>query len=109
MREARHVAVGHERCAAVLFDAWRMPAVLIGAVRHHHDPLRAPDPYRRLAAAVNLGEALAVRCDINLDPLADAEQADLLALLDLVPDELLQVQQQLPERLDALRLSLSGS
>ena len=34
MREARHVAVGHERCAAVLFDAWRMPAVLIGAVRH---------------------------------------------------------------------------
>jgi hypothetical protein len=54
------------------------------------------------------GEALAVRCDINLDPLDDAEQADLLALLELVPDELAQVQQQLPECLDALRLSLSG-
>ena len=50
--------VGHEECIAVIFESWQLPESLIAATRHHHDPMSAPVPHRRLAALVNLGANL---------------------------------------------------
>ncbi|HTQ36703.1 MAG TPA: HDOD domain-containing protein [Steroidobacteraceae bacterium] len=55
------VQVGHARCAAVIFEDWRLPEAIVMAVRHHDAPTRAPPPLRDMALLVHLGVQLALQ------------------------------------------------
>ncbi len=106
--ESDRVLVGHEECVAVIFEAWKLPAGLVAAVRHHHDPLGAPEPYRALACLVNLGATLALACGhtFTLEPAPAERHAGAMALLELTAGDLDRVEAALPERLAALRSAL---
>lgn len=103
--EAERVQVGHEHCVAVLFEAWKLPAVLVAAARHHHDPLAAPQPHREMAALVNLGIQLSLACGNTyaLEPLAPQRGRAVMALLGLSDADLDRVAAELPGRLAQLR------
>jgi len=55
------VQVGHARCAAVIFEDWRLPEAIVMAVRHHDAPARAPAAARDMALLVHLGVQLALQ------------------------------------------------
>ncbi len=106
--EGPRLRVGHEQCAAVLFEAWQLPAALVEAARHHHDPLAAPAAQRELAALVHLGDQLALACGAThaLEPLARQPEPAPLALLGMDATDLDQVAAGLPERVRQLREAL---
>jgi HD-like signal output (HDOD) protein len=52
--------VSHERCAAVCFAAWKLPANLVDAIGHHHDPASAPATARPIAQIVYVANRLAI-------------------------------------------------
>ena len=60
--ELQYCQPGHEECAAVLFEAWSLPAALVLSAQHHHVPEEAPDSYRMLAGLVWAGGHLALCC-----------------------------------------------
>lgn len=103
--EAECVSVGHEHCAAVLFEAWQLPAALAAAARHHHHPLRAPEPHRGLAALVNVGVHLSLACGNThaLEPAAGSPDRAAMALLGVDDADLERVSAELPARLTQLR------
>jgi HD-like signal output (HDOD) protein len=103
--EAERVKVGHERCVAVLFEAWQLPAMLVEAARHHHDPMAAPEQHRELAALVNLGIHLSLACGNTyaLEPAATRRNHAAMSLLGLTDEDLDRVAADLPERLARLQ------
>jgi HD-like signal output (HDOD) protein len=109
--EAERVSVGHERCAAVLFEAWQLPEALVDAARHHHDPLRAPEPHRELAALVNSGIHLSLVCGNTyaLEPAAGPPDDAAMALLGLCNAHLEHVTAELPARLAQLRHAFAAA
>jgi HD-like signal output (HDOD) protein len=109
--EAERVQVGHEHCAAVLFEAWKLPAALVEATRHHHDPLAAPQSHRALAALVNLGIQLSLACGNTyaLEPAAPQRDAAVMALLGLSDADLDRVAAELPGRLAQLGEAFGGA
>lgn len=95
--ELQHVRVGHETCAAVLFEAWNLPAGITAAVANHHAPGNAPAEHRPLASLVYLGDRLALRNRMGFsaeiapagpDPAALAELGLGLAEFDAVGEKL---------------------
>jgi len=109
--EAERVSVGHERCAAALFQAWQLPAALVDAARHHHHPLTAPAPHRELAALINLGIHLSLVSGNTyaLEPVAGSPDRAATALLGLGDADLDRVAAELPARLAQLRNALAAA
>jgi HD-like signal output (HDOD) protein len=109
--EAQRVSVGHEQCVAVLFEAWQLPAMLVEAARHHHDPMAAPEQHRELAALVNLGIQLSLACGNTyaLEPTAPPRNHAALTLLGLADEDLDRVAADLPERLAKLQEAFAAA
>ena len=109
--EAQRVGVGHEQCVAVLFEAWQLPAMLVEAARHHHDPMAAPEQHRELAALVNLGIQLSLACGNTyaLEPTAPPRNHAALTLLGLADEDLDRVAADLPERLAKLQEAFAAA
>ena len=86
--ERKHMSVGHEECAGVVFEEWRLPEALVAACRHHHDPLSSPKPQRTLVAVVHAGGNLALESGHTypLEP-APPERNPLVGALAGVSDE----------------------
>jgi HD-like signal output (HDOD) protein len=105
--ESDHSCVRHEECIAVIFDAWQLPASLLAAVAHHHDPNDAPSAHRQLTGLVHMGGALAVACGHTFSLEAGVDH-DLRAaeLLDLTPDDLRRAASDLSTRVQSLRGAL---
>jgi HD-like signal output (HDOD) protein len=103
--EFEHAAVGHEECAGIVFDAWRLPEPLVAAVRHHHDPMSAPEVQRDLACLVGLGASLALACGNTyaLEPAPAAIDKQAMAQLELEDEQLEDVAAALPARIAELR------
>ena len=108
--EKERVAVGHEDCAAVIFESWQLPEALIAAARHHHDPMSAPESFRPLAALVNLGAnlGLATGNTHTLEPQPAPRLAPAMDYLGLSDENLDAVAAELPERVAALRQAIMG-
>jgi len=107
--EQERMGASHAHCAAVVFESWNLPAMLVSATGHHHDPGAAPVQNRELAALVNLGNHLSLTCDMGFpcEPMAgsrDASAADLLALRD---DQFERVAETLPEQVTELQNALA--
>ena len=107
--ESEQSAVSHEECAAVIFDAWQLPQSLIAGIRHHHDPMMAPEPHREVAALVNLGATvgLAVGSTHTLEPIAVEHNAPAMARLGVSAEQLESVTRALPDRLAHLSRALA--
>ena len=107
--EADHAAVGHEECVAAIFDSWRLPDSLVMAARHHHEPAAAPEPYRDLAATLNLAAhvGLAGGYTFGLEPEPGEPDAHALDRLGLVAEDLLPFVREVPRRVAELRRALT--
>jgi HD-like signal output (HDOD) protein len=106
--ESDCVAIGHEECIAVIFEAWQLPESLIAAARDHHDPMAAPAPHRELAALINLGAnlGLAVGSTFELEPVQVARNAPAMACLGLDDGQLDGVADDMPARVAELKSAL---
>jgi HD-like signal output (HDOD) protein len=106
--ESDCVAIGHEECIGVIFEAWQLPESLIAAARDHHDPMAAAPAHRELAALINLGANLGLACGstFGLEPLRVARNAPAMAWLELDDDQLDGVAVDMPARVAALRSAL---
>ena len=106
--ESDCVAVGHEECIGVIFEAWQLPESLIAAARDHHDPMAAAPPHRELAALINLGAnlGLAGGSTFGLEPSRVARNAPAMAWLELDDGQLDGVAVDMPARVSALRSAL---
>jgi HD-like signal output (HDOD) protein len=106
--ESDCVAIGHEECIGVIFEAWQLPESLIAAARDHHDPMGAAPPHRELAALINLGAnlGLAGGSTFGLEPSRVARNAPAMAWLELDDDQLDSVAVDMPARVAALRGAL---
>jgi HD-like signal output (HDOD) protein len=100
--------IGHEECIAVVFEAWKMPESLVACVRHHHRPADAPEPYRSLAALINLGASLALATGhtFTLEPAPVARDQSAMADLLLDEEALDEVAASLPVRVAELGRAL---
>ena len=103
--------VGHERCAAVVFRAWKLPESLVAAVSNHHGPAAAPPGSQRLAALVHLADhvSLATGHGYTLEPDAAPLQEGTLEILGIQESFLSHVVEALPERVRELQRVLSES
>jgi HD-like signal output (HDOD) protein len=106
--ELQHCQVGHESCAAVLFDAWSLPQSLTVSAQHHHNPEAAPDPHRVLAGLVWAGTHLALCCQFtySLEPVAPARDDPRLLALGFHPQQIDVVSAELVQRVELLSRSL---
>ena len=106
--ESECVAIGHEECIGVIFEAWQLPESLIAAARDHHDPMAAAPPHRELAALINLGAnlGLAGGSTFGLEPSRVARNAPAMAWLGLDDGQMDGVAVDMPARVAALRSAL---
>lgn len=106
--ESDHAMVGHEECLAVVFEAWKMPDSLVAAAGHHHAPMEAPEPYRDLAALVNLGAnlGLASGASYPLEPAPIERDSPAMLSLGLTDKHLDAVAALLPARVAELGSAL---
>jgi HD-like signal output (HDOD) protein len=106
--ESMHAAVGHEECAATIFEAWQLPDALVAAARHHHEPSEAPGAHRELTALVNLGANLALASGhtfaLESDP--GVRDSSAVAQLGLSDADMNHVEASLPQRMGELRGAL---
>ncbi len=107
--EAKYVAVRHEECLAVVFEAWQMPDALVAVAAHHHAPMDAPPAQRDLAALVNLGATLGLAsCPGNQLEATSAElHLPAIQWLGLTNEQIDTVAAQLPARVAELGSALS--
>jgi HD-like signal output (HDOD) protein len=97
--EEEHIGIGHARSAALLFEAWRLPAALVAGATHHDDPASAPEPLRAMASLVCLGNQLGIEGDMGFAcerAGSETRSADAAALLGLTEDDRAAVARALP-------------
>jgi HD-like signal output (HDOD) protein len=108
--EAECAVVGHEYCAAVVFEHWGLPEPLIAAAREHHDPMSAPEFHRPLPVLIGLGAGLSRETGngfvLESEPLLRDPRA--MAWLGVTGEELDAVAAALPDRVTRLRETLIG-
>jgi HD-like signal output (HDOD) protein len=106
--EAESCNVGHEDCAAIVFDAWKLPESLVAAVANHHAPLQAPAAHRDLAALVSLGAEIGLACghgfSLEREPV-EGESAGA-RLLGMDPEQLALLTADLAPRIENLQSAL---
>lgn len=101
--------VGHERCAALVFQAWNLPQSLVAAISNHHAPAAAPPGARRLAALVHLADHVSLETGHSyaLEPAAATLQEGTLETLGIAETFLMHAREALPERVRELQRVLS--
>lgn len=109
--ERQRVSIGHERCAAVVFESWNLPESIVMAARHHHDPLSAPDHCRALSALVHAADQLSLAQGFGfpLEPAAQPDCSAVWGLLGLGAEQVEAVAAGLVARTEALQSALTGA
>ncbi len=83
-REELQFGASHERCSAVVFSAWALPAWFAAVARHHHRPDEAGD-LAADAAVLALADLAAARAGYGLasDAVADIDATDAASVAAL--------------------------
>ncbi len=83
------LGVQHAEIGGRLLARWHLPAGLVAAVTHHHDPMEA-GPHTRLAAHVYLGNMMAhfMGMGYGHQPFAMRGRSEALDILQLTSDDL---------------------
>ncbi|HVN43290.1 MAG TPA: HDOD domain-containing protein [Steroidobacteraceae bacterium] len=107
--ERLHCRVGHERCATVTFEAWKLPPSLIEVVRCHHDP--AATTHSALTAIVRVADHLSILTGLGYDfePVAGPAPVEDMAMLAITAEHLDWVAKSLPDRVSELQASLAAT
>lgn len=107
--ENRHARISHERCATVLFHAWKLPDGLVAVAGHHHAPGHAPRAHRRLVELVSLGECLSIHAGMGFGAEISCPDPDaaLLSSLQISTAELLEIEDGLPRMVADLQGALA--
>jgi hypothetical protein len=100
--ESSYCSIGHEDCAATLFDGWHLPDSLVATALHHHEPRKAPNEHRLLVTLVGAGAELALLCanTFLLEPNPPPCDQGPLKQLDLDDQTLQDIMVGLPTRID---------
>lgn len=61
--ERIHCRAAHEMCGGLVLHEWQLPAALVAAAAHHHEPSEAMPHVRPMVALVNIAAALAISSD----------------------------------------------
>lgn len=106
--ESDHSMIGHEKCLAVVFEAWQMPESLVAVAAHHHAPMSAPDAHRDLVALVSLGATLAITCGhgFGLESGPAESQHEAMQLLGVTEEHLESIAADLSTRVEQLESAL---
>ncbi len=56
--ERECLGYNHALLGSIVMEGWNLPETLVEVVRHHHDPLNAPEPTRVLCCVTNLADIL---------------------------------------------------
>jgi HD-like signal output (HDOD) protein len=107
--EADHAEIPHAECAAIIYEAWKLPDSMIEAARHHHSPAAAVgQSHQDLAALINLGAtvALAAGWTFALEPHAGTRNRQAMALLGLDDPQIDAAAEQLPAQVTLLTSEL---
>lgn len=99
--EMQVLGATHEQLGGALCEAWHFPAPLARACRHHHDFRELPWQEQRLPALIHLADALAARIGVGYTRTVNAEAPlpEALAILQLTPDEVAEVEVSLRDTL----------
>lgn len=99
----------HSQLGARLLERWKLPANVVAAVRHHHQPANAGE-HDRLAATVCLADALAPQLENSQTdaPHDLAEAADALKILQLTANDAKELLEDARPALERIR-NLMGS
>lgn len=102
--EAEHTRVGHETCAAVLFESWNLPSLLVECVRHHHAPLEAGGDSGALATLVHLAAGVSARQVVRppAEPLSAADEPTLYEALGIPGEKVTAIGEGLAPRVQVL-------
>jgi HD-like signal output (HDOD) protein len=103
--EARAFCIGHEHCAAVVFDSWKLPSGLVTAVKHLHEPLAAPPEARVVCALVNVANHVAIGAGLGyvLEPRVVETDGAAMQFLKLPSGLVERVAQELPAKVNELQ------
>lgn len=116
-QEMERLGAGHDEVGGWVAERWRLPAVLVDAIAHHHEP-PADGNWGRWGALTHLADAMALRAGhvsvgaLPEDPADIALSPDALAVLGLAESALPEVQRRLAEdldRIDALAAAVQGA
>lgn len=108
--EARCQCYGHERCGAVVFEAWKLPPGLVAAVRNHHDPLAAPEAARATTTLVHVANHMCIAAGFGyaLEPVVGPPPQRAMQALGLTDEHVERVREALPEQVAALLSQIPG-
>lgn len=109
--DADSATPSHEYCAAITFEVWGLPEVLVAAARYHHHPEDAPEGQRTIAALVHLGDTLSNASGfgfaLDSDPNGGSRDA-ACRTLGLDNQQIEEIGATLAERVEQLRRALAG-
>jgi putative nucleotidyltransferase with HDIG domain len=83
--EIEVLGFSHPEVGGRILEKWKFPEAIVQAVRHHHDPSKAPDNYKELVYHVYLSDLLCLMMGIGLglDGLSYECKDEVLELLSL--------------------------
>ncbi len=64
--EIEILGFSHPEVGGRILEKWKFPESIVAAVRHHHDPSKAPEAHRRLVYHVYLSDLLCLMMGIGL-------------------------------------------
>ena len=82
--ETAMAGIDHAAIGAAVARRWRLPAPIVAALAHHHDPAGAPEEHRALCAGVHLADYICRAGEAGLVDRAEETASEYaLAALDL--------------------------
>jgi putative nucleotidyltransferase with HDIG domain len=77
--------VNHGEVGAMIAEKWNFPEVIINVIRYHHDPLAAPEEFRKITGLVYLADMIVHYGEEQVS--YEQMDSDVLALFNLDTEE----------------------
>jgi putative nucleotidyltransferase with HDIG domain len=107
--EGEMMEICHDELGAILARHWNLPEELIGILRHHHEPDKAPAESQRLARMIHLAEKLLPSFCFNEFAGAGIDDDEWLAL-GIAPEDAENVKDQVDGQAEqALQFAISAT
>jgi HD-like signal output (HDOD) protein len=107
--EGEIMEICHDELGATLARHWNLPEELVGVLRHHHEPDKAPAESQRLARMIHLAEKLLPSFCFDEFAGADIDDDEWLAL-GIAPEDAEDVKDQVDGQAEqALQFAISAT
>jgi HD-like signal output (HDOD) protein len=104
--EQQIIGVDHQQLGLALAQKWQFPRPCQMVAGFHHEPGLPSESGRQIVAIVHVADVLAARASIGLPLTAQHAQIDpmLLTQLNLSPQQVEQIQQQIPQYVSSVAM-----